>query len=131
MSFFLVFLGLIRQAKRDPIKLRRSRVILESICLWEVFSCLSTGREPDLAFPNGLSSPTDPPSHVSIVESSASLASWFSAFAPAPGTSASESADGDWETVEGLLGFTRGLVQILHRVSRACIHHRSEEANMN
>jgi hypothetical protein len=106
-----------RQAKRtgNPAKLRQSRVILELIIMWEIFSCLSTGKEPDLHFPNGLSTQSIPAS----AECAPSLSSWYLAFAPAPGTPRVGSGDGDWETVEGLLGISRGLVEILHRVSRA------------
>lgn len=93
-------------------------MILEEIVMWEIFSCLSTGKEPDLVFPKGLHSHHTLPTSA---DSSPSLSSWYLAFAPAPGTPRAGSGDGDWETVEGLLGISRGLVEILHRVGRSLV----------
>ncbi|KAL7416156.1 fungal-specific transcription factor domain-containing protein [Mrakia frigida] len=108
-------LKMLEQAKLsgDRKKLRRCRVMIEEVVMWELFSCLSTGREPDLVFPNGLGANSS--RLLANASTSDPLSSWYFSFAPS-NTSRTAGTE-DWDTVPTMLGMSRGLVEILHRVN--------------
>lgn len=68
--------------------------------------CLSTGLAPDLSFPNGIIGESIEPQHEP-------LSSYYFLQFPRP-LDALELHD--WDSVETMLGMSRGLVELLHRV---------------
>ncbi|KAL7410863.1 fungal-specific transcription factor domain-containing protein [Mrakia frigida] len=99
---------------RDPTKLRKTRSMLEELVMWEVFSCLSNGKAPDLSMDGPSSALLDP--STSSSSDSSSFARWYFEFSPASGSPRSIGSN-DWETCESALGISRGLLEILHRVN--------------
>ncbi|KAL7412600.1 hypothetical protein BDY24DRAFT_85126 [Mrakia frigida] len=82
----------------DKKRLRRVRSSLEHLVGYDLFSCLSSTRPPDCSF------------------SSDPLASWYFDFAPLSNTPRSVSSE-EWETVESLMGVSRGMMELLNRVN--------------
>ncbi|KAL7409858.1 fungal-specific transcription factor domain-containing protein [Mrakia frigida] len=94
-------------ATGDPVHLRRVRTVLEKTVMWSIFSCLSTGLAPDLSFPNGIIGESIEPQHEP-------LSSYYFLQFPRP-LDALELHD--WDSVETMLGMSRGLVELLHRIN--------------